>query len=396
MRTTKITNPSSLTLIASLVLSSGVYLYLTRLHLVTKYGFEPTSQLCNISSKINCNAAISSAFSEILNVPLALFALITTLTTLFFVFKFFFLSPSKSKEQLHSEVVFSLVGLAAAASIIMALVSIFILKTLCPFCTAAYFLSFIALGSSFFVLSYKSISAGTLKTLILSGLAILGISFASGKIAVNKFENSEMREIYGLIIEQWKQSPPQKIEVFNPIRAGTEGSKMRIVEYADFLCGHCMMAASKVDTFLKGHKDVEFIFQAFPLDGCEKTNNKYGKSCELALFSLCANQQGHGYETNEILFNSQPLLYQDPISDLTKEGLSPELSKISRSAFLDSSKIVACMKDPQTMTDLLKQKEFASKALSVNSTPTFYINDKLIKGAANLPVLQMVYKEVSK
>lgn len=396
MRTTKITNPSSLTLIASLVLSAGIHIYLTQLHLVTKYGMEPASQLCNISSKVNCNAAISSKFSELMGIPIALFGFMTALTALFFTLKFFLFSDSDESEAVDSTAVLSLTGLSVVASLFMGSISLFAIKTLCPFCAAEYILSIISLVAAWKIFPREDLFQGkSLKTLIITGVVILAGSFASGKITVNKFESSDAREMYALIMQEWKQTSPQKIELFNPIRSGTEGAKMKIVEYADFLCHHCMNAAEKVALFLKGHPDVEFVFQAFPLDGCEKFEGKYGKRCELALFSVCANQQGHGYEVNELLFQRQELMMQDPVSDLNKDGLSPQLTEVSRIAFLDAEKIVTCLKDPKTYDGLVQQKDFAAKTLNVNSTPTFFINDKLMKGAGNVSVLQKAYFEIN-
>lgn len=396
MHTTKITNPSSLTLIVSLIAAAGIHIYLTQLHLITKYGTEPASQLCNISSQVNCNVAISSKFSELIGIPIALFGFMTTLMALLFTLKFFLFSDSEESESVDATAVLSLTGLAVIASLIMGGISFFAIKTLCPFCAAEYILSVISLVSAWKIFPKEDLFNGkSLKTLVAIGAIILLGSFASGKISVNKFESSDAREMYSLILQEWKQATPQKIELFNPIRTGKEGAKMKIVEYADFLCHHCMNAAEKVSLFLKGHPDVEFVFQAFPLDGCEKFEGKYGKRCELAMFSVCANEQGHGYEINEILFQRQELMMQDPVSDLAKEGLSPQLTEVSRIAFLDAEKIVACLKDPKTYETLVKQKDYAAKTLQVNSTPTFFINDKQIKGAGNISVLQKTYFEIN-
>lgn len=396
MRTTKITNPSSLTLIISLALAAGVHFYLARLHLVTKYSMESGDQMCNISSTINCNAAISSSYSEFFGVPIAFYGIMTALIALFFTLKYFFLSSSDEARRIDGTVVLSLTGLAVLASIVMATVSIVILKTLCPFCTAAYGLSFISMISALLLFPRKNIfTPAAYRTLALVGVIIFAFSFAAGKISINKYENREAREMYELIIRTWKQTPETNIELFSPIRKGPEGAKMQIVEYADFLCGHCMVASAKIDTFLKGNPDVEFIFQAFPLDGCEKANGAYGKSCELAMFSYCANQQGGGYDTNEALFNRQAMLYKDLVSDLAKEGLSPVLAEVVRSRFLDGEKIVSCLKDPKTYESMVKQKDYASKTLKINSTPTIYVNKRLTKGAANLTVLQAIHGDVS-
>lgn len=395
MRTTKITNPSSLTLIISLALAAGVHFYLARLHLVTKYSMEAGDQMCNVSSTINCNAAISSSYSELFGIPIAFFGLMTALVALFFTLKYFLLSSSDEARSIDGTVVLSLTSIAVLASIVMATISLVILKTLCPFCTAAYILSFLSIISALLIFPRKNIfTPAACRSLAIVGFIVFALSFASGKISINKYENREAREMYDLIINTWKQTPETQVEVFSPIRKGVEGAKMQIIEYADFLCGHCMVASAKIDTFLKGNPDVEFIFQAFPLDGCEKVNGSYGKSCELAMFSYCANQQGSGYDTNEALFNRQALLYKDPVSDLAKDGLSPVLAEVVRSRFLDGEKIVSCLKDPQTYEAMVKQKEYASKTLKINSTPTIFINKRLTKGAANLSILQAIHGEL--
>ena len=58
-------------LLISLVITIGVFAYLTIHHYEVKSGLGSGDSICSISSKINCDAAASSSYSEILRIPVA-------------------------------------------------------------------------------------------------------------------------------------------------------------------------------------------------------------------------------------------------------------------------------------------------------------------------------------
>lgn len=79
---------------------------------------------------------------------------------------------------------------------------------------------------------------------------------------------------------------------------------MTIVEFADYLCPHCKVAATSLHNFIKQHPDVLLIFKPFPLDGksnaalAEHKGN--GIRCLLPKITFCMEQlEQKGWQAHE-------------------------------------------------------------------------------------------------
>ncbi len=387
MDSSKITSRSSALTILSALAAVGVHLYLTQQHIITKYTLAEGSQLCNINAFLNCSTSIVSSFSEFLGTPLSIFGLVTQLLILFFFLKAFLTDDLREKKN-SLTVAFLFAAFSVVASLVMGAISVFIVGSLCPFCTAAYVLSLFTLAGTWF--SVKKIGLSPLSQVIkpvLVAAAILGAGgWATGAVTLQKYRHKDFDQMTQLRIQNWLSQPEKSIALVSPQKFGPDSAKMKIIEFADFLCSHCKMAFPKLHTFAKAQGDVQILFQPWPLDGCSGSAENPGRRCELAKISYCANLQDKGNEAQEYIFTMQEIFAE--LSDI-----KAEVNLMNQKLSLDDQKMEACLKDPKTLADVKAQIELG-KSLGIEGTPTLFINNKLFQGGPHIPTLQEIYKKI--
>lgn len=366
--------------IFSSLLGSAAHYYLMQEHFVTKYSRLEGSQLCNISSYLNCGKAIASSYSEFFGIPLAIFGLILNIVILFYVGSHL-LATDKTKHATACNA-FYLSAFSVAASVVMAIISFTIIKSLCPFCLAAYIFSFITLAACWCMLPGSLlINRRIVKSLAMALSVFAALSFVFNMVLANKYHIKDIQEMVDLRVATWKGKTPIDVTTTSPITAGPADAKMKIVEFADFLCIHCKLSYPKLHLFLKAHKDVQLQFQAFPLDGC--AGETPGKRCFLAMLSHCGNEQNKGWDVQKHLFGNQQANYNLSV-DAIQEAVTKDLS-------LDASQMQACLDKPETL-QTIKDQLALGKKLGIKGTPGFFINKKPFPGAGDLSTLEAVYK----
>ena len=96
-------------------------------------------------------------------------------------------------------------------------------------------------------------------------------------------------------------------------------------------------------------------------------------ACDAAKAALCAHKQNKFAPAYEKFFAEQERLSKGQLPELITE------------AGLDTPAIQSCMSDSLTLSAVQKDIEEGIN-LSVNSTPTFYINGHKVEGALSLEV----------
>jgi protein-disulfide isomerase len=152
---------------------------------------------------------------------------------------------------------------------------------------------------------------------------------------------------------------------------GDPNAPVTIVEYASMTCSHC--AAFHKDTYpaLKEKYidtgKVYFIFREFPLD-----------PVATAAFMLARCVPESQYFTFvSALFKNQNIwaFTDDRVGGLTKMG---------KQAGLTQEKFDECLTNQELLDGVNWVKDRGAKTFDVNSTPTFFINGEIIRGALPL------------
>jgi len=391
------------TLAALIIISLVLYGYLSSDYYAVQYGTATGDSICSINAKFDCRTVAASKYSNMVGIPNALLGFMLTFVMLISLFGITLSSDNKEKHQNWLTFAYFLFSLNALASIVMGSIALFAMDVYCIFCMALYAISFVLLGLfiAFFKDSFKfdgSRFAGLLKntTFLTLLVAVPAVALLGHKIFQNEYSPSAMTKQVNATVRSWKAMPDKDFGSVEPMFVLNPGGKVKLTEFADFLCGHCGTASKTIKSFLKTHGDVEFSFYAYPLDGqCNASfdqNRKYpGFSCTLAKGVLCAQKQGQGVSLHNDIFERQNEYRQIAIES-NNEGLTTEM--LTKLSGIDEVSWKTCLNDSKS-TDRLQSFVKIGNEAGVKGTPTIYVNGKKLDGGANFMVLKAAHDAVN-
>ena len=156
------------------------------------------------------------------------------------------------------------------------------------------------------------------------------------------------------------------------IAIGKDDAPTTIVEYASMTCSHCASFHTKVFPELKEKYidtgKVRFILREFPLD-----------SLALAAFMVarCAGPDRY-YPVTGALFDTQKT-WAVPGA----EG-QDKLLAIARQAGFSKERFDQCLADKDLQEKIVEVRKRANETFGVDSTPTFFIDGKRLRGGQNI------------
>jgi protein-disulfide isomerase len=148
---------------------------------------------------------------------------------------------------------------------------------------------------------------------------------------------------------------------------GQADAPVTIVEYASMTCPHCShfhettypeMKKKYIDT-----GKVRFIFREFPLDPL---------AAAAAMLARCAGKDKFFPLIDAFFAQQKDWVVQKP--------LQPMFAIAKQAGFTQQS-FDECLANQQLLTGLEEQRTRATQKFNVNSTPTFFINGKTVRGA---------------
>ena len=156
---------------------------------------------------------------------------------------------------------------------------------------------------------------------------------------------------------------------------GTANAPVTLVEFSDFQCPFC----ARVMPTLKKVKDtygdkVRIVWKDFPLTSI------HPQAFKAAEAGQCAREQGKFWELHDRMFANQ-------------QQLQPEALKEHAAAIgLDLAKFNACF-DASKYGERVQQQMSAGNQLGVQSTPSIFINGRLVSGAQPYEVFTAIIDE---
>ena len=155
---------------------------------------------------------------------------------------------------------------------------------------------------------------------------------------------------------------------------GDEKAPVTIIEYASMTCPHCASFHTTTYPELKKRYidtgKVRFIFREFPLDPLAAAG---------FLLARCAPKDKY-FPLIETLFQQQEQW-------VTQKPLEP-LRNISRQAGFTDKSFEECLANQNLLDGIEAVRQRAAEKLGVKSTPTFFINGKVFRGALTVPELE--------
>ncbi|GGE34809.1 disulfide bond formation protein DsbD [Agaricicola taiwanensis] len=158
---------------------------------------------------------------------------------------------------------------------------------------------------------------------------------------------------------------------------GDANAPVTIVEYASLTCSHCGDFHATVYPVLKSKYidtgKVRFIFREFPLD-----------NFAAAGFMLARCAEGDQYfPIVDAFFNQQKALFNasEPFAWLTT---------FAKQVGFTQESLEACLGNQELLDQVQAVRQRASEKYGVESTPTFFINGKIQRGAMSIEELEKI------
>ncbi|MNK07760.1 Vitamin K epoxide reductase family protein [compost metagenome] len=376
----------------------GVHIYLTQHFFDLKAGASEGGALCNINEVFNCDAVTASKYSAFLGIPIALWGAATNAILLYFLLvSRFNMVQDRARSSRYALVIAT--G-TVVASVVMGVISLSSVGNICIFCVSAYVLSLLGFGATW--MGAEDLTLANVKEDLISVFTserwVLGFLVAIPVLAF--VSNLMIKESYGLgqaekvaneKVAYWQLSPQQNFDLSAGLVMQAPGGKepvMTIVEFADFRCPHCKMAAPTLHAFTKAHPDVKLVFKPFPLDGtCNDAMKQGGDgiSCGLAFSVMCAEKMAQkGWAAHDYIFDNQ--------RDITMlMNLDKNLDDISTHIGVKADDMKACVKSPEiqaAVRAMAKEGEVAQ----IQGTPAVFVNGKVLNQGQLIPILEAAYK----
>jgi protein-disulfide isomerase len=135
--------------------------------------------------------------------------------------------------------------------------------------------------------------------------------------------------------------------------------KITVVEFFDYRCGYCKLAAPEVVKLIKDNPDVRVVFKEFPIFG--------EVSDTAAKIALTREAKAKGVELYKVLMDDKALDEAALDRHLAEVGINPTAAR-------------ADAEHPMIQRQLLDTHALA-EALKIDGTPAFIVGDTMIPGA---------------
>jgi protein-disulfide isomerase len=162
-------------------------------------------------------------------------------------------------------------------------------------------------------------------------------------------------------------------EIFNDgysFVGGNPDGDITLVEFLDYRCGYCRKAHVEVAKMLETDGNIRLIVKEFPI---------LGEQSVLASQFAIAVKQVAGDEAYKNV--------NDAMMTLSADINMPTLTRLANTYGLDMDAISTAMSSPDVAKEIARTRALAQK-LSITGTPTFVLQDELLRGY--LPYDQMM------
>jgi protein-disulfide isomerase len=204
-------------------------------------------------------------------------------------------------------------------------------------------------------------------------LAEIASSMRNSRMAARRGEFlRELRTAAGVKVNL--KPPRVAVKAEGPSRGGGTDAPVTIVGFSDFECTFCGRAVETIQRVEKTYGDkVRIVFRDYPLP----SHRGAKRAAEAA---HCANEQGKFWQMHDKLF--------------TKGGniVDADIFQYAKQIELDEVKFNTCLTSG-TFKDAWKPSYDEGARVGVQSTPTFFINGRLIVGAAGYDAFARVIDE---
>lgn len=338
------------------------------------------ASFCSINDFIDCDGVAKTTHSQVLGIPLAYWGIFFYITVLFLTvvdklknIKFLkFLEVFKEPKAYIA----ALGTVAFLCSMILAGVSLFVIKKLCILCVITYFIDLIiALVASDgmfkniiknFKTTVVDFVAGAKKyTKTFIVLVLLAVSFlAYSGITLNFVPHIKKHQD----ILKYRKIKHNPYRIKGNI-LGNENGDVVIELYSDYVCPLCYIQNIMLHQAVKEFPNIRINHHNFPFD--KECNpyiqvNMHPNACFMSKVAIASRSQGNYWGMSSLLYEKQPKKMD-------------EVLKLVEEAGLDKDKFTREF-DNQTARDEIANELAKAQELELDSTPTMIIDGEKIVG----------------
>ena len=164
---------------------------------------------------------------------------------------------------------------------------------------------------------------------------------------------------------------PQSVQSLEQMRTkGDKDAPIHITEFIDFECPACARGAEYLARTMAEHPaSIRLDIKYFPLP-----SHRHG--FQAARYVECAARQGKFWPFHDALIARQPNWSR--LMDAT-----PAFVLITNELALDTNKLNSCLND-KSVDAIIQQNHLEGERRGVKSTPTYYVNGKIVVGMQSL------------
>ena len=380
-------------IVAFALLGLGASSYSTYVHyrLLTDPGY---ASACDVSATVSCSQAYESRYGSFLGVPVALEGVIFFAAVL--ILAGVAGRPASGARERAASYIFVLSTAGLAFALYLAWASYAVLHVFCILCAITYvaviaifIVSGGAAGTAMTALPQRAMR--DLRSLASSpiGLVLALVLVGGSAAAIALFPESSrssgeppasvppLTAQQRADLEAWWNVQP-RIDL--PVPKGP-GVKVQIVTFSDYQCPACRVAHDTLARVLPNYDRslVEHVLKHFPLEGeCNPyvPGGSHTAACDAAAAYVMARGTGLQQKLDDWLFDNQATLTRDVVREAARDvaGIADFDARYARA-----------LQDVRADTTLGGQ-------LKVQSTPTVYLNGRMIAGRKDqgLPPAQYI------
>ena len=188
-----------------------------------------------------------------------------------------------------------------------------------------------------------------------AAFVVAALPFIAGPAAAESYPTDELYQPGKL---------PEKV-------LGNPDAKVTVVEYASLTCGHCgNFHATTFGALKKDYIDtgkIRFIYRDFPLDPL---------AMGAAMLARCAPDDKY--------FAFLSLLYEQQKTWAYSDKPAEALLAIAKQVGFTQESFEACLTNQELLDGLTSVRQRAADNFGVKSTPTFFINGEIFRGARTI------------
>ena len=333
---------------------------------------------CAISSYVDCDRISSSAFAAVGRVPISAFGLGMHAAVLAALVAAHF--STRVRQGLKCAALLALA--ATAVSVALAVISFFVIRALCLYCTALQLVNLALAGTLVFGLAggaerlkraVKSLAGPAIGPGVMAGgvgivvavAATWGLSSGAERQLLEQqiFEARDSQRL----ADRYLRFRSFEFQANDSPQLGDPNAPITLVVFADYNCPHCHEFDPKIVEVANAFADVRLVYKFYPLDGtCNRSmpRDRRSSSCAAAAAAYVAYQEGKFWEYNETLFANFQRYGPNRLVDYARQvGLSdPELARTAL--------------DDRTVGAKIEADIAEADRAGLTGTPTLFVNGR--------------------